>query len=261
MAHRASDHEKAGRQRDTSASALTWYWHRLRCMSPSEIGYRVCQQLVSRLQQFGLRTTRTTLKPDLSVSMSDFVSPAAGISAQPYTNAADEILHGRLRIFARAYVFETSPQWNQDPKTGTVAPLSFGKRLDYRDQTVVGDIKYLWEPNRHLHLVTLAQAYHLTGDRRYLEGLRHQLESWLDQCPYLKGPNWTSSLELAIRLINWSIAWQLVGKLESPLFSDSDGKLFRDRWLSSIYQHMHFIRGHLSRFSSANNHQIGRAHV
>jgi len=47
----------------------------------------------------------------------------------------------------------------------------------------------LWEPNRHLHLVTLVQAYHQSGEQRYLDGLRHQLESWLDQYPYLRGPN------------------------------------------------------------------------
>ena len=39
-----------------------------------------------------------------------------------------------------------------------IKPLAFGKSLDYRDPELVGDIKYLWEPNRHLHLVALAQA-------------------------------------------------------------------------------------------------------
>jgi hypothetical protein len=33
--------------------------------------------------------------------------------------------------------------------------------------------------------------------------------------------------------------------------------MFRDTWLTSIYQHTRFIASHLSRFSSANNHLIG----
>ena len=70
----------------------------------------------------------------------------------------------------------TPPRWNRDPKTGIEAPLEFGKLLDYRDADVVGDIKYLWEPNRHLHLVTLAQAWVLTGRRIYLEVLQEHLE-------------------------------------------------------------------------------------
>jgi hypothetical protein len=137
--------------------------------------------------------------------------------------------------------------------------LAFGKTLDYRDESLVGDIKYLWEPNRHLHFVTLAQAYAQTKEQRCLDALRAHVESWLDGCPYLRGPNWTSSLELAIRLINWSIAWQLIGGFESAAFSGSSGSQFRERWLRSIYQHMHFVRGHFSRYSSANNHLIGEA--
>jgi len=35
------------------------------------------------------------------------------------------------------------PRWNRDPRTGTQAPLIFGKALDYRNEQLVGDIKYL----------------------------------------------------------------------------------------------------------------------
>ncbi len=137
--------------------------------------------------------------------------------------------------------------------------MLFGKTLNYRDEALVGDIKYLWEPNRHLHLVTLAQAYHLSKERRYIDGLAVQIDSWLDQCPYLQGPNWTSSLELAIRLINWSLVWQLTGGEESPLFEGQTGAARLRRLTNSVYQHAHFIQGHFSRFSSANNHLIGEA--
>jgi len=242
-----------------SLSAFAWYWNRLKCMSPAEMGHRLREKFVSLLQGVGLARVRTVPQPDLSVSAPHFMGARTGIPPQPYIDAADEILQGRQRIFALDHVSGPVPQWNQDPKTGTVAPLTFAKTLDYRSEALVGDIKYLWEPNRHLHLVTLAQAYQLTGERRYVDGLRFQLESWFDQCPYLKGPNWTSSLELAIRLINWSIAWQLIGGRDSVVFSGEEGKRFRDRWLGAIYRHMHFIRGHFSRFSSANNHLIGEA--
>ncbi len=236
---------------------VRWYWNRLRCMSPGEVGHRVQQKAFAQLQRWGLATARRAPDPDLSEPLCNFVSFGDGISARPYVGAADEILTGRLRIFAMDHVYGATMEWNRDPKTRTMAPLIFGKTLNYRNPRAVGDIKYLWEPNRHLHLVTLAQAYHLTGDRRYLQGLRRQLESWFDQCPYLKGPNWTSSLELAIRLINWSIAWQLIGALDCAAFQGEDGQEFRDRWLTSIYRHMQFVRGNLSRYSSANNHLIG----
>jgi hypothetical protein len=174
--------------------------------------------------------------------------------------AADDILEGRLSIFN--YIDElTDPSsfWNVDPLTGVQAPDIFWRSVDINSKSLVGDIKYLWEKNRHLHLVSLAQAYRLSGERKYLEGIRGQVDSWLEQCPYLIGPNWASGLELAIRLINWSITWQLIGAERSELFEDEDGQMFLDRWLQSIYQHTHFISGHYSGFSSANNHLVGEA--
>jgi hypothetical protein len=64
-------------------------------------------------------------------------------------------------------------------------------------------------------------------------------------------------LELAVRLTNWAVAWQLLGGDRSPLFVGETGVAFRRRWLRSIRQHCHFIAGHLSHFSSANNHLLG----
>ena len=57
------------------------------------------------------------------------------------------------------------------------------KLLDYRDPDLVGDIKYLWEPNRHLHLVTLAQGYALSGKRAYFDtiALEHPAQGAADE--------------------------------------------------------------------------------
>jgi hypothetical protein len=242
-----------------AATALTWYWNRLKCMSPGEVVFRVRQVVTARLQRAGALTVSKV--PAIATAGTGAVLVARQFTAvgARYAEAADAVLEGNLRVYGSEYRFSQTPDWNRDPKTGTVAPLAFGKTLNYRDESLVGDIKYLWEPNRHLHLVTIAQAYSQTKERRYLDALRAHLESWFGACPYLLGPNWTSSLELAIRLINWSIAWQLIGGIDSAAYSGSSGSRFRERWLRSIYQHMHFVRGHFSRFSSANNHLIGEA--
>jgi hypothetical protein len=122
---------------------------------------------------------------------------------------------------------------------------------------VVGNIKCLWETNRHLELVTLAQAWRLTGESRFALGCRALVDSWIGDCPYLLGPNWSSSLELALRLVNWSCAWHLLNGDDGILFENADGQAFKDRWLKAVRQHCHFIAGHLSRHSSANNHLLG----
>lgn len=236
---------------------LHWYWNRLRCMSTAEVVYRGHQALLARFQHLGLATATKPPPANLTPQPRSFIQSAVALPAERYVGSADQVVAGCWPVFAIEYSAGEPPKWNTDPKTGRRASLAFGKAIDYRNPSLVGDIKYLWEPNRHLHLVALAQAYRLTGERRYLDTLRTHIESWLDQCPYLLGPNWTSSLELAIRLTNWSVAWHLIDGAGNSLFADRRGRALLDRWLVAIYQHMHFIRGHLSRYSSANNHLIG----
>jgi hypothetical protein len=227
-------------------------------MRPAEFPFRLARSITARLEPMAPR--RYHVPPaDRAAAREPWVYVPEGLDAVPYVVAAERIAAGTLDIFGVSYDGNSPPRWNRDPKTGVEAPLVWGKRLDYRDRRRVGEIKYLWEVNRHLHLVTLAQAYALSRDARYLCVLREQVESWISACPYGRGPNWCSALEAAIRLINWSIAWQLAGGAEGALFAGSGGGRFRQRWLASIYQHARFVRGYFSRHSSANNHLIGEA--
>lgn len=237
-----------------------WYWNRLKCMPLPEIPYRLQKTVYNHLQQAGFFLSKKIPLPDYSISGNSFIGKPNHIQKSFYCNSAKQILQGKIQIFNTNHESSlNSWNWNRDPLTKVVAPLVFGKLLDYRDPSLVGNIKYLWEPNRHLHLVTLAQAYYLTKDGRYLSGIKDQLDLWFTQCPYPLGPNWTSSLELGIRLINWSFVWQLIGGRNSPLFDNYEGSAFLQRWMVSVYQHIHFIKGYFSKYSSANNHLIGEA--
>ncbi|HSN19649.1 MAG TPA: heparinase II/III family protein, partial [Usitatibacter sp.] len=226
-------------------------------MTPAEVGHRVVKAAAMRIERWGLAAVDVPA-PDLSRRAVPWIGAGAGFDASAYAAAADRIAAGRLDVFALEDAdLGTPPRWNRDPKTGIEAPLAFGKQLDYRDPRIVGDIKYLWEPNRHLQLVTLAQAWALTRDERYARAFREQLESWFEQCPFRMGANWSSSLEAGLRLVNWALAWQLLGGVDAPIFAGAGGEAFRARWLDSVYRHAEFICGHLSLHSSANNHLVG----
>ena len=228
-------------------------------MSPSEVGFRVGRKIRGTAERAGLGLARPAV-PAGSSGRAWLTSLPRKFAVERYRHAADRILDGYFDVFSlRGERLGFPPRWNVDPRTGTEAPLVFGKELNYRDPALVGDVKYLWEPNRHLELVTLAQAWHLTGEERYALGCRTLLESWFDQCPYPRGVNWCVSLEHAVRLVNWSFAWFLLGAEASVLFIGEEGRAFRARWLESIYQHCHFIHRHWSRHSSANNHLLGEA--
>ena len=218
-----------------------WLYNRLRAMGPKEIAHRVFEASRARLQSFGLGNAQPELPSQAEGK--PWVAPLPKqFAVDTYRHAADSILDGIFQVFAlRPCQLGFPPEWNRDPKTGIRAPLHFGKTMDYRRESVVGNIKYLWEPNRHLELVTLAQAWHLTGRDKYAAGCRSLIDSWIEQCPYPLGANWSNALELGIRLVNWSFAWHLLGGEASSIFAGEEGARFRQRWLTAIYQHCHFL--------------------
>ena len=233
-----------------------WYLRRLRRMSGAEVAHRMSRKIRALSQQFA----RRTLPPrDVGTDLR-FLPPFVSLSPDALVAAAERILAGRYSFFdLEECELGDPPCWNRDPLTHRDSATLRSSAIDYRDERVVGDIKYLWEANRHLHLVTLAQAHALTGDARYALAVRAQVDSWLDQCPVGRGPNWVSALELGIRLINWSLTWQLLGGWRARVFADERGPAFRERWLGAIFEHARMIAGNLSRYSAANNHLIGEA--
>ena len=241
-----------------NAVTMGWLVNRLRCMSVAEMGYRVQQATAIRLARGASGRAAPSPSPRTLV---------LGVRGAPALDAAEveallldaeRICAGHVVLFAeRRFDVGVPTAWNRDPDTGVTAPAVYRGDLTISDREMVGDIKHVWELNRHLHLVRLAQAWALTREARWLDALEQNLRSWLEQCPPLTGPNWTSSMELGIRLINWSLIWQLVGGERSALFEGDHGQRLRADWLGSIHAHCRTIARHLSRHSSANNHLIG----
>lgn len=239
-------------------SSLVWKVNRLRTMEPAEIIWRGKKFIQVRLERKGKGLAHHPSEArQLCGRMWECELPS-GFDMDSYLHAAKRILAGRFDVFAlRESALGFPPLWNRDPKTGINAPMHFGKTLDYRDERTVGDIKYLWEINRHYELVTLAQAFYLSKQECYARACRLLLESWLDQCPYPSGQAWSSALENAIRLVNWAVAWHLLDAGSARIFEGTDGGEFKRRWLDSVHQHCQFIAGHFSLYSSANNHLLG----
>jgi hypothetical protein len=169
----------------------------------------------------------------------------------------EDLASGRVAIFGHEPLEIGCPvDWHRDPLTGIRAPLRYGKMLNYRDDRLVGNIKFLWEIGRHQHLLPLAVAYVVSGDVRYRDAVASQIEGWVRTNPYGLGVHWCSALEVALRLISWSLVHSLLALRDGAdgLFAAVDD---RDRFGWSIYQQVYFVRHFLSRYSSANNHLIG----
>jgi hypothetical protein len=232
-------------------------------MTPGEISLRLRRLVRNRVwRHFPPRANAsgTASRVTWFFDMRDREKVRAFARSQCHWNesTAEEYLQHRFSFFNLSKAdFGPTIRWNRDYLNGLDTPLRFGPDIDYRNAAECGDIKYAWEHNRHHHLVEMAKAYYLTGKGVYADEVRAQIESWIDQCPYLQGVQWASSLESAIRVINWCFIYQFI-------LAEGSGylELHRDflrRWNMSIHQHLVFISRNFSGYSSANNHRIGEA--
>jgi hypothetical protein len=142
--------------------------------------------------------------------------------------------------------------WHWDAVHGKRAPKKAFYRLRYLDYAECGDSKVIWELNRHQHLVTLAKAYRLTNDLRYVDEILRQRRHWQANNPYPVGINWVSSLEVAFRALSWLWTYYLLQG--SPGVPE-----LRDEWLRGLALHGRHIERYLSTYFSPNTHLLGEA--
>lgn len=237
---------------------LAWFWNRLRCMTPAEVVYRAQTTAGKKLKKLAGQRQRRLQAADAAPAQTRWLTVPHDVDAAAVLTEAGDIAQGRVRLFGTTtYPVGRVPQWNRCPLTGVTAPAVPSSAISLTDRAQLGDIKFVWELNRHLHWVALAQAHALSGQPEPLAVLGEQLRAWLQQCPPDTGPNWTSSLEYALRLINWSVVWQLIDGERSSLFAGTAGQALLADWLASVQQQVLGIAEHYSRHSSANNHLIG----
>lgn len=253
---------------------LNWYLRRLRSMSAREMLWRVQSTVQTALDRprfaAGLYPSLPLLPNGLGLlgvgpefRLHDW-DPCLYRSQQLRADEAEWLTHllerakklldHRISFFALADCYlGDSIDWNREYEIDKAAPTTFAGSIDYRDYRVTGDAKIVWELNRHHHLVVLARAYFMTGDLRYAEAVVSQLRGWCQACPFGRGMNWRSPLELAIRLINWVWALDLIHS--SGLVTPA----VQQELLPVMYLHVWEITRKYSQGSSANNHRIGEA--
>jgi hypothetical protein len=169
---------------------------------------------------------------------------------------ADRILKGEWELLGVVRTDMSEPDWFYDPVTGRRSdPSRCAFSVDQRREEQVGNVKQVWEVNRLQHLTMLAVAWYLTGEDAYAQRVADQLQSWWRENPFLSGVNWTSGIELGVRLINFAWIRRLLDSWPRvrDLFEDNDLAMWQLRW------HQEYLAAFSSRGSSANNHLIAEA--
>ena len=114
------------------------------------------------------------------------------------------------------------------------------------------DLKIPWELSRFQHLPTLGMAYRLTGDDSYAAAAVTAIDDWIERNPVGYGVNWITSMEVAIRAVNWLWAWELMAP------SPAAGDPFLVRFLASLLEHGRHIADNIEVYADGltTNHTL-----
>ena len=115
---------------------------------------------------------------------------------------AEQILSGNIQFFSGVtYNLGLSYDWLTDPTDGHRYD---GKThwTKIEDFSAGRDIKYVWEKSRFCYLYTIIRYdYHFEIDCS--EFVISEIISWIDHAPINCGPNYISSQEIGLRIMNW----------------------------------------------------------
>ena len=266
-----------GRQMVSANDKLGWYLTRFKKMSAAEMAWRLSDHArkwawsrdqvapgASGRSRGNAPARRARLGVPPSVPEHPFMAflPLGAVEQVPLEarratiDAADELLAGRWETLGVARTDMGSPDWFFDPVTGNRAPQSeYCFSVDHRNEQVTGNVKQVWELSRMHHVTVLAAGFAFSGDNRYAERAASHLRSWWRENPFLSGINWTSGIEVGVRLISWVWARRLLeGWKGAPgLFEENSDAL------AQIWWHQRYLAAFRSRGSSSNNHVIAEA--
>ena len=221
--------------------------------SPHEIWFRVRQEAENlRLLAFPPDLSSRSWEPQCLPPPKAIAERLQGSSfAREVKAIAEEISAGAVPLLGFNFAVGPRPAWRKDYVSGLESGTVYFRKLPYLDATLIGDHKIIWELNRHQHLALLAMASLLTDDGKYADECGRQLESWLEDNPFLRSINWTSALEVAFRALSWIWILSWIGhRLPESL---------RDRLVTELYRHGAYLEHNLSVYFSPNTHLLGEA--
>ena len=167
---------------------------------------------------------------------------------------AAQVADRRVSFFGGTFRVDPAINWHADPVTGTEWPRRYHRDVPVHGGNVgFGDVKFVWELNRHQFLVDLAKVAFVDGDARFAAIVHDLLRSWRRGVPYATGAPWACALEPAFRAWSWMWTYELLRA--GGLVADDDHR----EWLDGFYDHGRFLNRHLELFSSPYNHLIGEA--
>lgn len=141
--------------------------------------------------------------------------------------------------------------WNQDFKSRFIWENKFYKKIKIVDLNDDADVKVPWELSRFQHIFTLGKSYWITNDKKYYLEFRKEILDWIEKNPIYMTVNWTCTMDVSIRAVNWIFGYFLFKDL-----IDKDNDLLK-KLNNSLYNHGRYIIKNLEKgLGYANNHYL-----
>lgn len=173
--------------------------------------------------------------------------PGDGPDAWPTTLVSPPNATEATRIWGLIDEGYVPIDWQRDSKSGwRWSERTWSRDISYGSEPGV-DVKLPWELARCQHLPRLALAERLAGageagfaaPERYRREFRNQVLDFIATNPPRYGVNWTTSMDVALRLVSWLIAHDLFG---GP---DGFDEAFEAVFARSVVEHGRHLATHL----------------
>jgi Heparinase II/III-like protein/Heparinase II/III N-terminus len=131
------------------------------------------------------------------------------------------------------------PDWQTDFRSGVRWPAEVAGDRQVQVRGDGSDVKVPWEVSRLQHLPGVSIAWAFTEEARYLDLVLAQLDGWITDNPVGRGINWSCAMEVALRSVSMSWAWEICR--HAPGIS----RVLTERIHLSLFQHGSYIHSHL----------------
>jgi hypothetical protein len=225
---------------------LKWYVNRLKTISFQEVIFRLNQLFKQKVGEKNIALFPTV---DLIINPLNIIC-VDKLRKKNYNNI--------INIFNTKIEISKSINWHLDLYSKNEFPKICATNITTRNDKI-GIAKFVWEINRMQFLTAIALQYHQTKNQKYLLLFQSINQSWINENPYLIGVNWTSNIEINLRLITWFFCWDIMNVNYLINENNKFKKFVKETWIPMLYLHCKYSYEHPSKFSSANNHLISEA--
>jgi uncharacterized heparinase superfamily protein len=244
-----------------------WYAARLAAMPPAEIPHRLVEarrRMAWRRKASGWQTFAGVGDGELAdlAALRARLARLGDVAASAAVReSVRQLCDGRLTFLGETWPAVTMapnkpPQfpatfWFHDPITAKSWPDASVSSFDIDVRAAggdIGDVKYVWEPNRLQMLHPLAAVIAANQERDLHQIGFAVIASWAAANPPYRGVNWKSGIELALRVVSLALFVAAAG----PALGAAERAEIR----AVIVAHARYLVAFPSLHSSANNHRI-----